>query len=190
MYDFVDRRLITSNSRFDLFFDKIYGDFGCVPDYLVVKPKVSQSNDVVGVLTIPIVSGRIALMRVWRHHQNTYLWQAPAGFVEKDESVSLASLRELREELGFHCDKSNHQFLGYFYPDAALIQGKVALFCATACEFSTDNCNAEVGVGKVSFFTPPQAFHLMRNEPISGATAYALSSLFLPSCSLPTIKIL
>ena len=34
-------------------------------------------------------------MRGWRHHCDSFLWQAPAGFVEDGESPEETAVREL-----------------------------------------------------------------------------------------------
>ena len=74
----------------------------------------------------------------WRHHFNSFIWQAPAGFVEFGESPAESAARELYEETGFMASPSSLTSLGSFLPDAGLIDGRVALFLST-CNTRTNS---------------------------------------------------
>ena len=97
-----------------------------IEDFLIVKPKIYNYEDVVGVYVIPIFEDKFCLMKGWRHQFNDFIFQAPAGFIEKDESPSITALRELSEEVSFQCNSNDLINLGTYVPDAGLIEGKVA----------------------------------------------------------------
>ena len=79
---------------------------GC--DYVVyVNPKIAAG-------TVPIVDGRVALVRRGVE-PGIGRWSWPCGFVEIDETVEQAALRETHEEVGLTVELG--RFLGmYSYP--------------------------------------------------------------------------
>jgi ADP-ribose pyrophosphatase len=153
-YQRLGRELVCENRLFDVYFDKVETPGGEVVDnFLVVRPKVVAPGDIVGVCVLPEVGGKVGLMRGYRHQLDDHVWQAPAGFIEPGETAEEAALRELSEETGLACTSSNLQRLGVHYPDAGLIEGKVALFAARNCVLaSSPPAGQEIGTGALTFF--------------------------------------
>ena len=55
-YNHRSRRLIASNSRFNIYFDSVSTHSGdTIPDYLLVSPKVHTDNNIVGVAFFLII---------------------------------------------------------------------------------------------------------------------------------------
>src|SRR4026207_411763 len=53
------------------------------------------------VVLIPVPEpGRVILIRQYRYAVNTFLWELPAGSVDKGESPEQAARRECHEEIG------------------------------------------------------------------------------------------
>ena len=48
---------------------------------------------------------RVCLMRRYRHTIGTWIWELPAGVIEKDEQPIATAKRELREEAGLEADE-------------------------------------------------------------------------------------
>lgn len=153
-YQRLGRRLVCENRLFDVYFDKVETPDGEVVDsFLIVRPKVTAPGDIIGVCVLPEVGGRVGLMRGYRHQLDDDVWQAPAGFIEPGETAEEAALRELTEETGLACASSNLQQLGMHYPDAGLIEGKVALFAARNCALAGPlPTEQEIGTGALTFF--------------------------------------
>ena len=174
-YQHHSRNLACSNSLFNVFFDHLTICDNTIKDYLIVKPKVSISSElIVGICVLPEVNLSFGLMSGWRHQFGATIWQAPAGFVEHNEDPSQTALRELKEETSLICEPKNLISLGSFIPDAGLIEGKVALFLAKDCKSVTKMKSNEVGTGDIHFFNTNQLMNLIcNNSNIGGSTITA-----------------
>jgi len=158
----VDRRLAASNARFDVYFDRIEGPDGVVPNFLMVRPQVLHADLVSGVCVLPEVDGRIGLMQIRRPHFPEPIWVAPSGFVEPDEPTEASALRELEEETGLTCAPGDLQSLGLLLLDPAVLEARVALFVAQRTRPLSDDPLAnrpagavagELGVGGLVLFS-------------------------------------
>ena len=176
-YEFLSRRLACENQRFELFFDTVRtGDGETVSDFMIVRPRVRTADNVVGVCILPEVDGKIGLMRVYRHHLDEEVWQAPAGFVEQGEEAVDAAVRELHEETSVICASAQVESLGAYLPDAGLIEGRVALFAARGCIVRPDGSakSKEVGIGRLYFFDREALTKLVCSEgSVGGSTLVA-----------------
>jgi len=165
------RRLVASNSRFNIFFDCISSRTGdTIPDYLVVSPNVRIADNIVGVCILPYYAGKFWLMKGWRHHCDSFIWQAPAGFVEHGENPAESAARELYEETGFLAHPSSLTSLGSLLPDAGLIDGRIALFLSN-CNTKTDTDNPlEIGLGKLIAFSREELSNMILHSSDIGAS--------------------
>jgi ADP-ribose pyrophosphatase len=73
--------------------------------------------------------GRILLVRQYRLPARQYLWELPAGRVEKGETVLQAAKRELGEETGYRAKKWSK--LATFWPSPGFLAEKMTIFLAT-----------------------------------------------------------
>tara|TARA_Y100001968_G_scaffold207229_1_gene190442 strand:+ start:23844 stop:24413 length:570 start_codon:yes stop_codon:yes gene_type:complete len=171
-YRHLSRKLACSNSLFNVYFDHLLLEENEVEDYLIIKPKISIDSDhIVGVCVLPEVDLSYGLMKGWRHQFDTFIWQAPAGFVESGEEPSQTAIRELKEETSLICEPENLISLGSFIPDAGLIQGKVALYLARDSKLIADKKSNEVGTGNLCYFSRDDLMNLIcTNSNIGGST--------------------
>ncbi len=61
--------------------------------------------------------GRIVLERQYRHAIGRWVYELPAGHIEKGESPAEAAARELKEETGYSAREMNFLFKTYELPD-------------------------------------------------------------------------
>lgn len=147
-----DRRLACENSKFQIFFDRIKDGQGhCVDDYLVIIPRSKLENHVAGVAVLPVMDGKIGLLRIFRYPLEEYSLEIPRGFMEDGEDAETAALRELKEEAGLVCDHADLVHLADIAPEAGVMLAKIRIFAATRCRRSEEFTPSEIGHRSVSF---------------------------------------
>jgi ADP-ribose pyrophosphatase len=72
---------------------------------------------------------RILLVRQYRLPARSYLWELPAGKLDKGETPRQAAKRELAEETGYHAKRWKK--LITFYPSPGYVAEKMTIFLAT-----------------------------------------------------------
>ena len=72
--------------------------------------------------------GRMLLVRQYRLPAKAFLWELPAGRVDKGETVLQAAKRELTEETGFKAKKWTK--LASFYVSPGFLAEKMTVFLA------------------------------------------------------------
>ena len=128
------RRLVCSNSRFDVYLDDIETvDGRAVRDYLVVAPRVRSTNLVTGVGVLPVHEGKFGLLRIYRHAIQDFCWEIPRGFIDAGEDDAVSARRELVEETGLDCGDDGLISLGFMAPEAGILSARVHLFAARNC---------------------------------------------------------
>ena len=169
-YKCVNRKLKLSNQRFDIIFDAVIENKKKISNFLIVKPKIQKKNKVVGICILPIKNKKYGLMKVYRHQFREYVYQFVTGFVEKKETPETTATRELFEETGLVCQKKNLMSLGYYIPDAGLIEGKIKLFLAKDCVLKKNEKIFEVGIGKILFLNKKKLLNILDKKNFSGSS--------------------
>jgi len=73
--------------------------------------------------------GRVLLVRQYRLPARRYLWELPAGLVDRGETPLQAARRELREETGFRARRWKK--LVSFFPSPGFLSEKMTVYLAT-----------------------------------------------------------
>jgi ADP-ribose pyrophosphatase len=173
--ELTNRKLVCENSQFHIFFDELtLQGRSSIRDYLVVAPKRVAADLVTGVAILPIVDGKIGLIRVYRHPIGQYSWEIPRGFIDQQEASASAAGRELKEETGLDCKSEAFRSLGFITPDGGILAARVQLFAATQCAKGREYAPAEIGHREFRFFNIQQVEEMIfRSEVQDPSTVIA-----------------
>ena len=156
-YRLRQRRLACENIRFEIFLDDVENPNGeIVRNYLVVAPKIKTGDLVTGVAVLPVIDGRLGLLRIYRHAIQRHLWEVPRGFIDPGESDRKSALRELEEETGLSCADADLESLGIFAPEPGILAARVHLFVAHRCRAVRPFSGEEFGHKEFRLFDPAQ----------------------------------
>lgn len=97
------------------------------PDGFEIKRAIVQHGG--SAVMMPVDDGnRILLVRQYRLPAKSYMWELPAGRVDKGETVLQAAKRELVEETGYKAAKWTK--LSSFYVSPGFLAEKMTIFLA------------------------------------------------------------
>ncbi|MCF8719357.1 NUDIX hydrolase [Nitrospina gracilis] len=175
-YKLKKRKLIAENTQFNIYFDHVTGEEGVdVPDYLVVSPKRFVADGFSGVAILPVVDGKLALLKIYRHAIKGWSWEIPRGFIEPGEDLVESVARKLFEETGLRCAHENIRPLGSLHPDAGTLSARIQLFAGTECAAEQAYRANEIGHACMELFdidTIQQ--HIHNNEIQDPSTLVAI----------------
>jgi ADP-ribose pyrophosphatase len=164
------RRTLGGNSKWLVHLDDITDGGGRrVEDFLVLSPASPRPDLLTGAAVVPVIGGRIGLLRNDRHPVGGACWEIVKGFIDEGESPAAAALRELREETGHECAEADLLPLGGFLPEAAVMAVRGALFLARDCRPAGSRDESELGLGRLSLFTPVEIARLLAASEIEDA---------------------
>lgn len=116
---------------------------------------------------VPVFADKtVALVKQYRHAAGKYLWEIPAGSLEKGEDAEQGAARELEEEIGMTARKIEK--LSEFYISPGFLSEKMYLFLATELTETRQNLEADELI-EVERFTFPEAFESIREHGIEDA---------------------
>ena len=116
---------------------------------------------------VPVFADKtVALVKQYRHAAEKYLFEIPAGSLERDESPELGARRELEEEIGVTAGKLEK--LSEFYVSPGFLSEKMFVYLATDITETSQNLEDDELI-EVAKFTFPQAFAMIRNNEIEDA---------------------
>ncbi len=172
----VERKEVHRNSVFTIYFDHIRDAAGHeVKDYLAVVPHHRAANGVTGVAVLPVLDGRLGLIRIYRHPLREYCWEIVRGFVDRLESPEAAALRELKEETGLATSAAAMRDLGMIAPEAGVLDVRIQLFAAENCT-RTGGTHGEMGHREIRYCGQDEVRDLIRHgdviDPCTLVTCY------------------
>ena len=144
---------------FDVFLDKIRdGD-------------VEYERDVVthngSAVIVPVFADKtVALVKQYRRAAQKYLYEIPAGSLDKNENPEAGARRELEEEIGVTAGKIEK--LTEFYVSPGFLSEKMFVFLATDLTETAQNLEADE-ILEIEKFTFEQAFEMIRKNEIEDA---------------------
>lgn len=116
---------------------------------------------------VPVFADKtVALVKQYRHAAGKYLWEIPAGSLEKGEDAKEGATRELEEEIGVTAGKIEK--LSEFYVSPGFLSEKMFVFLATELTETAQNLESDELI-EVQKFTFPQAFEMIRQDGIEDA---------------------
>ncbi len=116
---------------------------------------------------VPVFADKtVALVKQYRHAVGKYLWEIPAGSLEKDENPEAGARRELEEEIGVQAEKIEK--LTEFYVSPGFLSEKMFVFLATDLIKTAQNLEADELL-EIEKFTFEQAFEMIRSNEIEDA---------------------
>lgn len=120
--------------------------FGVHVDKVIEPGGVEATREVVthhgSVVLLPVL-GRdgIILVRQYRHTVGDFLWEIPAGRIERGESPIAAAKRELAEETGYRARRL--KLLMDVYPTPGFVAERMYLYAATGLTAGATNFDAD-----------------------------------------------
>ena len=131
-----------------------------VPDYLVVQPRNIKEDLVSGVGILPVVDGRLGLVKIFRPALQGSFWEIPHGFLDENENEVNACVRELREETGIEISPGDIEFMATVAPDSGVLGGLVKIYLARG-SLQLSKVQHEIGLEDFSFFTKEEITELI-----------------------------
>lgn len=142
-----------------------------------IKP-VTGAHKAEGVVIYPILKGnpdKIVLIRQYRYPIGAYLYELPAGLIDKSETASMAAIREMKEETGYSFTPCQ-VFEGYTRP-VYMCQGISDEACESVYGYVTklDEQRLEDTESiEVILADRDEAMRILSNERVSLRCAYLL----------------
>lgn len=116
---------------------------------------------------VPVFADKtVALVKQYRHAARKYLWEIPAGSLEKGEDAKTGAARELEEEIGVTARKIEK--LSEFYVSPGFLSERMFVFLATELTEVGQKLEADELI-EVKRFTFPQAFESIKQDGIEDA---------------------
>lgn len=128
-----------------------------------VVPFLDEPND---------SSARILLIRQFRYAADRFLYEIPAGRLERGEDPADCARRELREEAG--CEAAALQSLGGFFTTPGFIDEFIHLFAATGLTRGEPNPESDEFIHSESHTLLEGLRMIDRGEIVDGKTIIAL----------------
>lgn len=131
---------------------------------------------IIPVIRRPSHCDSIILIRQYRFPTRQYLWELPAGTLEKGESPSACARRELTEETGYKAGRIRK--ITAFYSCPGFCTEKIHLFIAHNLRFTSQKLDPDEKI-KYKIFTRPQIKALIRKNRIIDAKTIIGLTLWL-----------
>ena len=116
---------------------------------------------------VPVFADKtVALVKQYRHAAGRYLWEIPAGSLEKGEDAKEGAARELEEEIGVTA--KNIEKLSEFYVSPGFLSEKMFVYMATDLTETAQNLEDDELI-EVKRFSFAELSEMIRNNEIEDA---------------------
>ena len=109
---------------------------------------------------------RVALVKQYRHPAQKYLYEIPAGSLEKGENAEEGARRELEEEIGVRAGKIEK--LVEFYVSPGFLSEKMFVYLATDLTETAQNLEDDELI-EIEKFTFSEVFQMIEKNEIEDA---------------------
>jgi ADP-ribose pyrophosphatase len=149
--------------------------FGVRVDEVNEPGGVEATREVVthhgSVVLLPVLrDGGLLLVRQYRHTVGNFLWEIPAGRIERGESALAAAKRELAEETGYRARRL--KLLMDVYPTPGFVEERMYLYAATGLTAGTTNFDADERI-ETRAFTLSALLRMIRLRKLHDAKSVA-----------------
>lgn len=128
------------------------------------------------VLIIPFLDEqRVVLIRQYRPVINSYIWELPAGTLNKNEIHINCAKRELHEEIGY--DAKIIKKIGFIYPAPGYTTEKIFIFKASKLSKALYHQHEDDEIIAPKVFTKIQIKNLIKNKKIVDAKTISALAL-------------
>ena len=114
-------------------------------------------------LIIPFIGRRIVFIRQYRGVIGKYIWELPAGILEKGETPYACAKREIAEETGYRVGRLKR--IGFIYTTPGFCNEKIYIFKAE-CSYKRESQRDEDEMIKVRKFTRNEIHSLFKEGKI------------------------
>lgn len=145
------------------------------PDGVTALREIIRHHGSVVVLPVDdaVSPARVLLVRQYRYAADDYLWELPAGHIDRGESGAAAAKRELLEETGFSAKKWKRALK--FYVSPGILDETMEVFLATGLTEGQAAPEEDERI-ETRFFPLPIALKMAKDGRIRDAKT--LASLF------------
>jgi ADP-ribose pyrophosphatase len=97
-----------------------------------IKARFEEVDHPGASLIVPFISDKIVFIRQYRGVIGRYIWELPAGLINRGETPYACAKREITEETGYHV--RNLKKVGMIYTSPGFCNEKIHLFTADCVE--------------------------------------------------------
>jgi len=126
-----------------------------------------------GVVVLPILDGKIILIRQFRISLNKEIYELPGGRLQRYDSIEDRAHSELKEETGYKANSLTN--LISYYPVPGITNLKIHIFKATNLEFCGSDLEWDERIDVVSLSRDDVNKMLSRGTIVDGSTLIALN---------------
>lgn len=139
-------------------------DHAVDPEGFEIKRAIIQHGG--SAVMMPVEDNKVLLVRQYRLPARAYLWEIPAGRVDRGETVLHAAKRELREETGYRASRWTR--IGEFYVSPGFLAEKMTVFVAEHLTAGEQHLMEDERI-EIRWFTQGQIDELIRKQKMNDA---------------------
>lgn len=121
--------------------------------------RILPASGSAGVAVLPVLDGRIVLVRHFRHATRQFHLEVPRGFGEQGVRARQQAKVELYEEIGAHVEEDSLVELGQFHTNSGTASDCVELFAAMID--GTGSLQSEEGILSLKTYSPAHVAELI-----------------------------